>query len=144
MEQRGIFGRLARAGGKRKRKRGLADRRVRGCWRGCTLHFNLDLSVLLAGRTTLLDRQKWGEACEFSFRRGRERVLLPFSFFFFDLLLAFVSFLFLALKVDAPRKKTTGYVWLDELLEACVFSTSLIIDSQPIRPVFLPKTRIDP
>ena len=30
---------------------------------GCTLHFNLDLSVLLAGRTTLLDRQrasKWG------------------------------------------------------------------------------------
>lgn len=72
MEQRGIFGRRAQAraeGKRRERGEGASNISLNGreVWpierprgwtlEGCTLHFNLDLSVLLAKRSTLPDRQ---------------------------------------------------------------------------------------
>lgn len=82
---------------------------------GCTLHFNLDLSVLLAGRTTLLDRQrapKWGSLRIFLGpleRRGRNSsssislsslIFFAFGYFFsFSFFFPFLRYFF-AFKVD--------------------------------------------
>lgn len=67
---------------------------------GCTLHFNLDLSVLLAGRTTLLDRQrapKWGSLRIFlcsgeGEKSGSSSISLFSSFLFLSLRILFFRF----------------------------------------------------
>lgn len=118
LEQRGIFG---RAGGKRKRKRGLADRRVRGCWRG--VHY---ISIWICPSFLRGEPLSWIVSPEMgrslriflSERKSSSSILHSLSSLIFFL----PSFLFFFSLSRSMFQNDS----VDELLEACVFQLRLL------------------